>query len=191
MDHIAAGRLCVLESRLHATWFNQPVFEDYGEVGAYLSLYHHTRRTSSRVSDTFCHRAVDFFTDVITAIPRLMTTTLTRETYPKENRKKAQLHLRRERSGLLARDCKLRDKYRCRVCLFKFSDVYGKLGQGFAEAHHLKPLAELRESVATRLPDLRPVCANCHRMLHRLESGPTGFNELRRRVGRHIKGKEH
>jgi HNH endonuclease len=33
-----------------------------------------------------------------------------------------------------------------------------------AEAHHIVPLSQLRESVKTRLEDLATVCANCHRL---------------------------
>jgi 5-methylcytosine-specific restriction protein A len=41
------------------------------------------------------------------------------------------------------------------------------LGRGFAECHHLVPLAEVAFHRNTRLTDLAIVCANCHRMLHR------------------------
>jgi 5-methylcytosine-specific restriction protein A len=53
------------------------------------------------------------------------------------------------------------------VCDFDFARVYGELGVGFAECHHLVPLAELPGVRRTRLTDLAIVCANCHRMLHR------------------------
>jgi len=52
-------------------------------------------------------------------------------------------------------------------CGFDFERVYGELGAGFAEVHHLRPLSELRRPVSTTLADLAVVCANCHRMIHR------------------------
>ena len=59
------------------------------------------------------------------------------------------------KTGCLARE----------VCGFDFAKEFGLLGRGFAECHHLLPLAAgARE---TRLADLAIVCANCHRMLHR------------------------
>lgn len=58
----------------------------------------------------------------------------------------------------------------CVVCDFDFGRVYGPLGKGFIHVHHLETLASakgMRRVDARR--DLRPVCPNCHCMLH---SGP-------------------
>jgi 5-methylcytosine-specific restriction protein A len=55
----------------------------------------------------------------------------------------------------------------CEACGFDFLEFYGELGRGFAECHHVIPLAEAAFSRKTRLADLAIVCANCHRMLHR------------------------
>jgi len=52
-------------------------------------------------------------------------------------------------------------------CEFDFERVYGKLGEGFAEVHHRKPLAVNDEPMETELADLAVVCSNCHRMIHR------------------------
>jgi hypothetical protein len=53
----------------------------------------------------------------------------------------------------------------CTVCGFEFGKIYGKHGDGFIEFHHLIPLSE--GGRATSIKDIVPVCANCHRMLHR------------------------
>jgi predicted HNH restriction endonuclease len=53
----------------------------------------------------------------------------------------------------------------CEVCGFDFEKTYGTHGEGFIEMHHLYPIASGTRS--TKLEDVRPVCANCHRMLHR------------------------
>jgi len=89
-----------------------------------------------------------------------------------EGRLLTQLHKRRERNPAASEKKKKRvlektGSLSCEVCDFDFSTKYGKIGQGFAECHHRKPLAELKESRTTRLEDLAIVCANCHRMLHR------------------------
>jgi hypothetical protein len=94
-------------------------------------------------------------------------------TFP-EGGKKAVLHYRRERNPALAQKAKLRFLSKhgslfCEVCTFKFTDSYGSHGEGFIEAHHTVPLGSLTEETETRVEDLRMVCANCHRMLHRGE----------------------
>lgn len=53
----------------------------------------------------------------------------------------------------------------CSICNFNFGETYGELGEGFIEMHHLKPIHEGERVSAVE--DLRPVCSNCHRMLHR------------------------
>lgn len=68
----------------------------------------------------------------------------------------------------------------CVVCSFSFSRTYGKIGEGFIHVHHLIPLSSIRaeyEMVPER--DLRPVCPNCHAMLHRREPSYS-IEELRR-----------
>lgn len=53
----------------------------------------------------------------------------------------------------------------CHVCEFNFGKTYGTHGEGFIEMHHLNPISKGERK--TKVQDLRPVCANCHRMLHR------------------------
>jgi hypothetical protein len=56
----------------------------------------------------------------------------------------------------------------CIVCKFDFHAVYGDLGKGFIHVHHLKPIHTIGEEyVLDPENDLRPVCPNCHSMLHR------------------------
>ena len=55
----------------------------------------------------------------------------------------------------------------CEVCGFDFSAIYGPLGEGFCEVHHLSPLSASDESVTTTLADLAVLCSNCHRIIHR------------------------
>jgi 5-methylcytosine-specific restriction enzyme A len=58
--------------------------------------------------------------------------------------------------------------YRCSVCEFDFEEVYGEIGTGFIHVHHLKPLSEINEEYQVDpVNDLRPVCPNCHSMLHK------------------------
>lgn len=56
----------------------------------------------------------------------------------------------------------------CCICSFNFEDVYGELGKNYIHVHHVKPLSELSgEYELDPINDLRPVCPNCHSMLHR------------------------
>lgn len=57
----------------------------------------------------------------------------------------------------------------CFVCRFDFEEFYGQLGERFIHVHHLKPLSEIGEEyLLDPEKDLRPVCPNCHAMLHRV-----------------------
>ena len=56
----------------------------------------------------------------------------------------------------------------CSVCNFHFMLFYGEIGRGYIHVHHLKPLADIKEEYELDpIKDLRPVCPNCHAMLHR------------------------
>ena len=90
-------------------------------------------------------------------------------------------HLRRERSrSLVERFKKQLEAVACAVCGFDFRETYGELGDGFIEAHHKVPVANLKPGTKTRLEDLAAVCANCHRMLHR--SGCISIEDLKSRL---------
>ena len=84
------------------------------------------------------------------------------------------LHRSRERSSEVSKKKKEavlneKGKLECEACGFDFQATYGDLGKDFCEVHHRVPLAELDAGTKTRLKDLAVVCANCHRMLHRME----------------------
>ncbi|MEQ9094938.1 MAG: HNH endonuclease [Phycisphaerales bacterium] len=89
-----------------------------------------------------------------------------------EGRLLLRIHLQRERNQTLVRLAKdafvsQNGRLYCESCGFDFEAVYGNLGAGYIEAHHEEPLGARREEGVTRVEDLRMVCANCHRMLHR------------------------
>lgn len=73
-----------------------------------------------------------------------------------------------ERDPNARRKCLARWGTRCTVCAFDFEASFGALGAGFIHVHHLRPLGEIGEAyVLNPVDDLRPVCPNCHAMLHR------------------------
>ena len=66
----------------------------------------------------------------------------------------------------------------CSVCNFNFGKEFGKLGEGFIHVHHLKQLAHIgKEYKIDPIKDLRPICPNCHSMLHR-KNPPLSIKEL-------------
>ena len=74
--------------------------------------------------------------------------------------------------------------YRCSVCDFQFDEMYGPLGKLFIHVHHLVALSSVRaEYQVDPVRDLRPVCPNCHAMLHRT-SPPMSIQELREKLVR-------
>jgi len=56
----------------------------------------------------------------------------------------------------------------CVACGFDFERAYGSAGAGFIHVHHLVPLSSIGDNYTVDpVRDLRPVCANCHVMIHR------------------------
>jgi len=89
----------------------------------------------------------------------------------KEGNPRLITHLQRERDAKLVKEKKKQvlketGKLCCEVCGFDFKETYGKIGDGFCEAHHLKPLSKADGEVKTEIKDLAIVCSNCHRILH-------------------------
>ncbi len=67
----------------------------------------------------------------------------------------------------------------CIICGFNFEKKFGEHGKGFIHVHHLTPLADIGEHYEIDpIKDLRPVCPNCHSMLHRDEP-PLTIEELK------------
>lgn len=56
----------------------------------------------------------------------------------------------------------------CVVCDFNFEEVYGDYGADYIHVHHLIPLSKTGgEYQLNPIEDLRPVCPNCHAMIHK------------------------
>ena len=72
----------------------------------------------------------------------------------------------------------------CEVCGFDFYKVYGDIGRGYIEIHHQKPIYQYEDTdfsvlITEALNNLIPLCANCHRMVHRKRGRPYSIQELR------------
>jgi 5-methylcytosine-specific restriction protein A len=67
----------------------------------------------------------------------------------------------------------------CVVCDFDFEKVYKNIGKGFIHVHHLTKLSDIGQDYEVNpVKDLRPVCPNCHSMLHK-KNPPYSIDELR------------
>lgn len=89
---------------------------------------------------------------------------------------------RYERSRWARAACLQHFGYRCQVCRLDFEERYGELGRDFMHVHHVVPLHEVADSPNYRVDpinDLRPVCPNCHAMLHRPKDRTLTVEELR------------
>lgn len=72
----------------------------------------------------------------------------------------------------------------CVVCGLDFERRYGPIGKGFIHVHHLRELNEVgTEHEVDPVADLRPVCPNCHAMLHAAKPALT-VGQLKRRLHR-------
>ncbi len=72
--------------------------------------------------------------------------------------------------------------FSCSVCEFNFVSKYGKIGNNFIHVHHLTQVATIRKEYnIDPIKDLRPVCPNCHAMLHK-QSPPLTIGELKSKM---------
>lgn len=78
------------------------------------------------------------------------------------------LGTRYERNPYLRKLCIEEHGYSCCVCGFDFEQAFGELGKGFIHVHHLEQLASAgKEHYVDPTTDMRPVCPNCHAMIHK------------------------
>ena len=76
-----------------------------------------------------------------------------------------------ERNTQARNECIKKYGVSCVVCGFDFESTYGKRGADFIHVHHLVAISDIGEEyVIDPLNDLRPVCPNCHSMLHRKDN---------------------
>ncbi len=102
---------------------------------------------------------------------RFNRTDMVAEPFAFEGAEKFVLHRAAERDPRI-RNLKLREFIKehgslfCEVCRFSFERVYGQLGKGLIEVHHLLPIAEMEPDHKTTLDELICICSNCHFTVH-------------------------
>jgi predicted HNH restriction endonuclease len=67
----------------------------------------------------------------------------------------------------------------CSVCGFTFEARYGEATAGYIHVHHLVPISRIGMKYRLNpIKDLRPVCPNCHAVIHRREP-PFSIEEIK------------
>ncbi len=84
-----------------------------------------------------------------------------------------------ERNPEARRMCLAHYGMACVVCGFDFKAAYGPIAEDFIHVHHIRTLAAIgKEYTVDPVEDLRPVCPNCHSVIH-LKSPPYTVEELK------------
>lgn len=98
-----------------------------------------------------------------------------------EEKRRYSLHRRLDRRANRAKVFRAHGSDECQACTFRFEDKFGPLGAGYFEAHHLTPLSSLSPGEVRKYDyktDFAILCANCHRMIHRLDDS-SDLDQLR------------
>jgi 5-methylcytosine-specific restriction endonuclease McrA len=87
-----------------------------------------------------------------------------------------------ERNPAAVKACKAHYGTRCQVCGLDLGERYGEIGKGFIHVHHLKQLSKVGGKYEVDpIADLRPVCPNCHAIMHR-KTPPLAIDEMKLRM---------
>ncbi len=85
-----------------------------------------------------------------------------------------------ERNAAARKRCVDHYGAKCYLCGFEFRKVYGEVAGGFIHVHHLRTPAGIGENYEVDpVADLRPVCPNCHAVLH-LRSPPFDIEQVQK-----------
>jgi len=103
------------------------------------------------------------------------------EEYAEGKRKRRETYFFSRNPNLVKRAKQL-SNFKCEACKFDFYKVYGELGKNYIECHHENPLSERsdkewNENLKTSINDVKCLCSNCHRMIHRKRPA-LKFNQL-------------
>lgn len=71
----------------------------------------------------------------------------------------------------------------CAACGFDFFAVYGALGEGYIQIHHETPVCQYSDQgeaqyIQQAVEAVKPVCPNCHCMIHRRGGTPLTVQQL-------------
>jgi 5-methylcytosine-specific restriction protein A len=68
----------------------------------------------------------------------------------------------------------------CAACGVDLGAIYGSVAVGHIHVHHLYPLSQVGESYTVDpIRDLRPVCPNCHAVIHLRRESPYSIEQVK------------
>ena len=157
---------------------DMPAFLDYLGRGNYRVLgadYPYNGEIFTRSKNEIQDRSVGYCIDGQKHIGRLaIYPDDLSDTSPEylEGKKKTVLINTYERNSAARQKCIDHYGAICFICGFNFSKAYGEECEGLIHVHHLKKVSEAdTEYVVNPINDLRPVCPNCHMVLHSRKEG--------------------
>ena len=84
-----------------------------------------------------------------------------------------------ERNTVARKKCILHHGCKCAACGIILADIYGNKAQGYIHVHHLRQLSEINAKYQVDpIQDLRPVCPNCHAIIH-MNNPPYTIDEIK------------
>jgi HNH endonuclease len=87
-----------------------------------------------------------------------------------------------ERNSMARQLCIEYYGWQCYICGFDFCKKYGEVGKEFIHVHHLLPVSQIGERYTVDpIKDLRPVCPNCHAIIHRRKL-PYSIEEMKQLI---------
>jgi len=87
-----------------------------------------------------------------------------------------------ERNPHARAECLKHYGYSCAVCGFNFEKTYGPTGKDFIHVHHLTQIATVGQAYQIDpIKDLRPVCPNCHAIIHK-QKAPLTIEEVKQLI---------
>lgn len=96
-----------------------------------------------------------------------------------EGTKTTSITTRYERNPQAREECLNHYGYDCQVCGFNFYNTYGEIGENYIHVHHLVEISTIGDTYEIDpIKDLRPVCPNCHAILHKRKPA-LSINELK------------
>ena len=90
-----------------------------------------------------------------------------------------------ERNPVARRKCIHIHGSKCVICSFDFGAFYGSNFEGKIHVHHIKPLHLIDDTYEVNPEqDLKPVCPNCHMVLHSKQNGIFSIEEVQQMIAR-------
>ena len=141
---------------------------------AYDPSAHLTRLDRNYLTEDFLHFTSCFESYKHTAFEDWERDVAARPDGVLEGARRLVMHVQRERNSGFAQQAKARyiaehPGAPCEACGQSMGKVYPGVGKNYLEAHHVAPLGTRTVETITEKSDFNFLCANCHRMIHRMD----------------------